>query len=268
MGKSFNIARALHLLPILILMAGCRTAEPSLNPPAAQNQRVIQWDRSPDNIIFQADVAGGPDTITRLSEIPLCTIYGDNRVVWTNELDAFNVQTLYDFVSDETIDSFITYLTVQERIYTFEAFAAEQTTPEVVPIVETVLINVNQRLHTADAFSGWDADWFARVLRSCQRLSQTPILFEPDGAWLTVATAPYNTEAPIIVWNPQDTGLSFADALASSQPRWITGSNVLPLWNALNTLPSALLFSENNQYYQVAVQVPGITRNAPPRPQD
>jgi hypothetical protein len=254
------------LLLFSLFVAGCRAVEQPTPAAAPQSQRVIQWDRSPANIVFQADVVGGSEDISRLSDVPLCTIYGDNRVVWVNELDAFHVEILYDMLPDTMIDSFITYLTVQERIYTYQALASEQQTQDVAPVVEKVFINVNQQAHTADAFSGWDSDWFSRVLRSCQRLSQTPILFEPDGAWLTTVSADYNTESPIVTWGAHETTLNLAEAASGAQPRWISGSSVVLVWNYLNTLPSSLLFSENNQYYRLALQIPGITRTSPPAP--
>ena len=254
------------VLLLTLFGAGCGAAQQSSPTAPPQTQRVIQWDRSPDNIVFQADVVGGPDDLSRLSDVPLCTIYGDNRVVWVNELDAFHVEILYDMLTDDAIDSFITYLAVQERIYSYEALASEQQTQEVAPVVEKVLINVNQQTHTADAFSGWDSDWFTRVLRSCQRMSQTPILFEPDGAWLTVIKDTYNAAAPIITWGAHETSLNLAEASGGTQPKWITGGSVVLVWDYLNSLPSSLLFSENNEYYRLALQIPGITRTSPPRP--
>jgi hypothetical protein len=119
-------------------------------------------------------------------------------------------------------------------------------------------------MHAADAFSGWDSEWFGRVVRACKRISQEPILFEPTGAWLTVQPAEYNFSAPTVTWNVPN--LSLTEAANSGQPRWIEGSNVVTLWNYLNTLPSNLLFLENNVYHQIALQVPGTSRVSPPPP--
>jgi hypothetical protein len=207
---------------------------------------------------------GGPQDITRLSDIPICTIYGDNRIVWVNELDAFHVEILYDFLTDAQIDNFVTYLTVQERIYTYEAHAAEQANGEVAPVVEVVTINVNGQMHVADAFSGWDSEWFSRVARACKRIGQTPILYEPSGAWLTVESAEYNIAVPTVNWDGQS--LLLADVLTGSQPRWIEGGEMLLLWNYLNTLPSNMLFLQNNAFYRIALQVPGVSRMSPPPP--
>jgi hypothetical protein len=265
MGQTRSILRTLRVLLSVIVLTACQTDQGQNSTPT-RPASLIQWDGSPSNIVFQADVVGGPQDITRVSEVPLCTIYGDNRVVWVNELDAFHVEILYDYVDDVAIEDFVVYLTVQERIYTYEAHAAEQEIGDLEPVVETVSINVNGQMHTADAFSGWDSQWFARVVRACKRISQSPILFEPNGAWLTVQVADYNFAAPTVNWNAQGANLSLAEVANSGQPRWIEDSNVVVLWNYLNTLPSNLLFLENNLFHQIAVQVPGISRISPPPP--
>jgi hypothetical protein len=264
MGKPGSI-RLFCLLLITVITAACGTAQ---QPPPATPvvEGLIQWDRSPSSIVFRADVTGGSADISRLSEVPLCTVYGDNRVVWVNELDAFHVEVLYDTVTDAAINDFVSYLTVQERIYTYEALANQQEFSDPPPVVETVTLNVNGDSHTADGFSGWDSGWFARVLRSCKQISGAPILFEPTGGWVTVEPAEYNIQAPTVSWDAPDSTLNFAEVVESGQPQWVTGSDVLRLWNYLNSLPSSLRFLQAESYYRAALQIPGITRTSPPAP--
>lgn len=264
MRKSGSI-RLLCLLSVFVTIAACvRTPQQQSGTPIPEG--LIQWNRSPSSIVFRADVIGGSEDISRLSEIPLCTIYGDNRIVWVNELDAFRVEVLYDTVQDSAINDFVSYLTVQERIYTFEALADQQDRGEVAPVVETVTLNVNGQTHSADAFSGWDSDWFARVVRSCQRISQTPILFEPSGGWVTVERSEYNMQAPTVNWDATGSSLNFAEIANSGQPSWVTSVDVVALWTSLHSLPSSLRFLQNDLYYRAALQIPGITRTSPPAP--
>jgi hypothetical protein len=264
MRKSGSI-RLLCLLPVLVIVAACGRA-PQQQSGTPLPEGLILWDRSPSSIVFRADVIGGPEDISRLSEIPLCTIYGDNRIVWVNELDAFHVEVLYDTVRDSAISDFVSYLTVQERIYTFQALADLQESGEIAPVVESVTLNVNGQPHTADAFSGWDSDWFSRVVRSCQRIGQAPILYEPSGGWVTVQRSEYNMQAPNVNWDATGSSLSFAEIADSSQPRWIDGTDVVTLWNSLHSLPSSLRFLQDDLYYRVGLQLPGITRTSPPAP--
>jgi hypothetical protein len=38
------------------------------------------------------------------------------------------------------------------------------------------------------------------------------------------------------------------------------------MWTTLHSLPDNLIFEDGDQYYVAALQVPGVTRDAPPPP--
>ncbi|MBZ0291438.1 MAG: hypothetical protein K8L99_02620, partial [Anaerolineae bacterium] len=182
------------LIGLILLLAACDSGAPAGGETASGG--VISWDRSPQTVVFRADVMGGnqgSEFLTR-NEIPLCTVYGDNRVVWTNDLGDFNVQVLWDKVSDEQVQNFVSYLTVVERIYTFDARAAQQPPSDVKPTYEQLSLNVNGRQHVTDAFSDWDNDYFERIVDVCKTISSAPVLYEPTGgAWVSAQEVPYDT---------------------------------------------------------------------------
>ncbi len=253
----------------LILLTGC---QPAASNPASPNvdspddSTLIQWDRSPTSVVFRADVIGGDDDFSARSAIPLCTVYGDNRVVWINELDGFNIEILYDRVSDDAVRSFVEYLTVNERVYTYDwQFDSILTDDAIAPVAETVSVNVNGVQHRADAFSGWDPEWFRRVLDACKSISAEPVLFQPDGGWLSAQVAPYNSQAPIIEWDTASAGFSL-ESVVDGEPRWMIGAPMLTLWDDLRRLPSSLLYLEGDSYYTLALQIPDIMRDSPPAP--
>jgi hypothetical protein len=262
--------KTLVMIAALWLLAACQPlAQPTSIPPTQAGAEVIQWLRSPQTIVFRADITGGyrADDSRALNEIPRCTIYGDNRVVWVNELGPFTIEVLHDIVSDDAIRAFIDYLTVEERIYTYGAGAAATGEGESLPVVEQVLLAVNAVEHRADGFSGWDADWFARVTRACQTISQAPVLFAPEGAWIIARETSFDLQAPIVQWvSATSTTLSLSALAESAEPRWLADANLPLLWNYLHTLPPNLLFAEGERYFELALQVPGVTRDAPPPP--
>ncbi|MBE2271219.1 MAG: hypothetical protein IAE80_23495 [Anaerolinea sp.] len=256
----------LCLLIVVLTVAACEPLTSSNSgQPATVDPRIFSWDRSPNAVIFSAETVGGQSDFRALSDIPLCALYGDNRLVWLNELGGFDFEVLYDGVGDSAIREFISYLTVTEAIYTHAwNFDNLFATAEVAPVVETVRLIVNGVEHRADSLSGWDAQWFTRVVTMCQRLASAPILFQPAGAWITAQPTPYSVQAPISVWDSTRMGFRLTDA---AQARWVTGVPLLDLWNALRSLPGSLLYTEDQvTYYQIAVQVPGISVTSPPAP--
>lgn len=271
MGELMFILRHRRFLRLclaaLILSLFCAACQPAATPTPQALAEDDLWVRDPAAIIFRADVVGGSlPELARMSETPVCTIYGDNRVVWVNVLDSSTYQVLYDRVSDEDIYRFLDYLTVRERIYTHQAGLADIDLEQFDPVYQTVLINVGGLEHRSDSFSDWDVDWFNRVTDACKTISRSPVLFVPRGAWLTVQPAQYTIEAPLMLWEADEQGLSLAAIAASAAPRWIEGPVVERLWDVLTTQPASLILNEGDGYYRFALQVPGISRDAPAPP--
>jgi hypothetical protein len=256
--------RVLFLCLLLITLAAC---DNSANTAGSGGGDPIQWDRSPSAIVFRAEVRGGEYEGTFLSrnEIPLCTIYGDNRVVWTSEGGGVN-QVLYDQVTDERIREFVNYLAVVETIYQYTAGADDLPPASVSPVVETLTLHVNDVEHRTDAFGGWNIDYFERILRACRSISNAPVVFEPEGGWVSAEAVAYSSEAISSAWDANAAGLSFAELATSGTPRWITGDLVRIVWNALRQSPFDSRFREGDSQYRVALQVPNVTYNSPPPP--
>lgn len=243
----------------LIGLAACRPAP---------NPNVVIWERSPETVIFRAEVVGGEqDAVQALNEVPRCTIFGDNLIVWVNDLGAFERQVLVDRVSDAAISRFVEYLAVTERIYTYNQPVTTQE-PDTQPVIEVITLFVNGLQHRATSFSGWDQNWFQRVVTACANISQSPVLFEPEGGWLRAVETDYNINSPTSGWRPSETGLRLSDAV--EEAIWIEGENVRAIWRLLNTSPPNLLVVEqdgaNTRFFRLVLQVPGITRAAPPPP--
>ncbi|MEO8395676.1 MAG: hypothetical protein ABI700_21960, partial [Chloroflexota bacterium] len=184
--------RWIFTLALIALITACQPVTQAVEP------NIVRWDHNPQTIIFRADVVGGESDFQARNDLPNCTLYGDNRVVWVNELGPSQVQVLEDRLPDPTINAFVQYLAVDERLYTFEARLKEiQAQADVNPVVETVSINVNDLPHTADSFGGWDGDWFPRVLAACKQLSQTPVLVAPSAGWVSARSVPFSMQPPI-----------------------------------------------------------------------
>lgn len=255
------IASLRRLLLLTLLLTACRTTPVTVTPTT-----LATWNRSPQAVVFRAEIVGGQSDFRALNAVPGCTIYGDNRVVWVNELGSFQIQVLEDRLSDSVIDTFVQYLAAQERIYTFEArLKTLQAQADVNPVVEHVTLTVNAIEHEADSFGGWSADWFPRVLKACQTLSAAPVLVAPTSGWIYARSVPFSLAPPVAFWDAAKLGLSLS-SVADGGAHWITGAAASTLWNTLHSLPDNLIFEDGSTYYEVALQVPGVTRDAPPAP--
>jgi hypothetical protein len=261
------IMRRLTWILIALMLASCQVLGGG-GEPATNNDdgAVIQWDRNPSTVVFRAGVTGGAasEEFIARGEIPICTIYGDGRVVWT--ADGSYGDVLFDRLDDETIRRFIEYLVIQQQIYTYGAEADIQPFTDTEPVVEQLTLYVNGVTHITDAYGGWDFNYFLEIVDYCRSMRRTPTIFEPTGAWLTVIEVDYRGNLPFVGWDAQASGLDLAALAASGESRWITGRNVRALWAYLKRTSPDLQFGQGEGTYQIVLQIPNVTRDSPPAP--
>lgn len=261
----------LCFVPVLLLVLVACGGDDSPSAQTTAGDGVIRWERDPLHVVFRAEVTGGVDmgSLPRLSEVPLCTIYGDGRLVWLRETN-FEDEVLFDQLDENAIVNFITYITVDERIYTFEEGYRFQVPRLEVPVYQRLMVDVNDRRHVTDEFADWPPDYgyFERMLEACKDLARTPRTFVPSGAWLSVEITEYSRHAPEVVWEPEAAGLSFEEIYEEGGRRWIEGDNVIILWNLIRDNSFSIQFYERGNNYRIALQVPGVTIDAPAAPQN
>ncbi|MBA3872300.1 MAG: hypothetical protein ABI970_10090 [Chloroflexota bacterium] len=256
----------MSLAVLLVTMTACAVNGGTNNAPVSQSNP-IDWDRNPKTIVFRADVTGGDtDPFLALSEVPPCTIYGDNHIVWINELGVNNVQILEDRVSDDKVRQFISFVAFNKQLYNYTAKADTLPLTDTKPVVETLTLFVNNVNHKTDAFGGWDYQYYQDIVTNCDVISTAPVLFAPTGAWLSARAVPFDADAARQPWDAKANNLSLKDLAASGQPKWIADRNVGVFWTMFLTSPKNMQFIEDNIEYNVAIQVPNITRDAPAAP--
>ena len=265
--------RIISLMGILLLVSACQALGGGGGGDNSQSSEtnqssggVIQWDKDPLNVVFRADITGGDnqDAFFTKNEIPPCTVYGDGRVVWTST-DTTDI--LFDFLSDQEVVNFVSNLTIQQRFYTYQARRDVQLPENIEPVVETLTLNVNDLVHQSDSYSAWPPNYFSTILELCQNLSDSPTIFLPEEAWISIEVTEYDSTAPTIYWEPDASGLSIREVANAEDSRmWIEGQNVGIIWNVFRTDPPDTQFNEDGFDYFVALEIPGVTRDAPPAP--
>ncbi len=250
-------------------------AEPTPIPLPA----TIDWNRDPSAIIFRAEITADEtgDTLESAyirNEVPLCTIYGDNRVVWTITNIHTDDSVVFDVMPDEEIRAFIIRLIVVHNFHgypnslTLDPDAADEIINDIdaqTPIVERLTLTINGETYITDSFSGWDYTYFRDVMEACRSISSSPIAYQPQGAWVTVRDMGYDPRRPTTYWDGDLNGLHLAD-LANGEPRWMTGEVLVLLWEAIRSGGIDYMLQENGTDYLVTVEVPNITRSSPPPP--
>jgi hypothetical protein len=235
---------------------------------SAEEEALVAWDRDSLHIVFQADVTGGDQEglFIANNRVPLCTLYGDGRIVWTTDDED---QVLFDILTDQQIIDFVTDLTIVERFFTFKSGADTLLPTGEVPYTDILVLQVNGLSHQSDSFGDWTEDYFDRILSKCQTLGKQPRIFQPSEGWFSVALVDYNATLPSLSWDAEASNLSLFDILDMPQNSiWLENNLVLPIWTAIQDNDGRVQFNESGEDFIVVLRVPGVTDDAPPPPTD
>lgn len=251
----------------LLLLAACQNT-PAVPTPIGPVTRpdlvtLINWERSPLAVVFRAEVATTDTTLfEHRSDIAECTVYGDNRVVYTAP-SGVGTGVNWQVVSDEAIRLLVEDLMLNYQIYNQSA-GIDAIPPEQRPSqTETLVLVVNGQAHRADAHGGWPDDYFGRVMERCRAVADAPAELLPAEAYVSVEVVPYDDNRPTIAW---DVGRGVDLASLTSERTWLSGPGMQALWTAQRESGTDVQFQQDDAVYRVAVEVPGVTRYSPPPP--
>ncbi len=227
----------------------------------------IGWDTSPNAIIFRLDrTLNGEPAVIAHNQLPLCTIFGNGHLVWVNPIPPNGEQVLEAQLDTPTIQSFADFAIRQQHFYSIPDYAANELPPNGQFTTESISLNLNNAPHTVRNYNHWPGNEFQNMLDKCSHLTQQPVLYVPTGAWLDVFPVSGPDVDPPILWTSA-IPFHLADVAASGKPLWLSGSLLGTLWQTIHRTLSAVQWIENGKAYQIALEVPAISRDAPLAPQ-
>lgn len=256
---------------VLALLAACSGQEVPPTPIGEVTRPdlvgLINWDRSPTTVIFRAEVVGGSDEFYLRNDVPYCTVYGDNRVVWTIASGASVNDVAFDFVSDEAIRLFVEDLTINDRVYTLTSGIDDLPADMEIPIYEMITLFVNDEAYQFDSLGGWPLGAFQTIVDKCKSLGIAPTRFSPASGWLSARRVEYDVNIPSVAWSTQLSGLDLGAVADGGDREWVTGDMLRVIWEVLRRDGFDVQFQdERGGVYQLALEAPGVNKSAPPPP--
>ncbi|MBE2196156.1 MAG: hypothetical protein IAE83_18425 [Anaerolinea sp.] len=250
------------LFLVSLLLAGCGGETPSPTPA----ESVLNWDRTPGAVVIRLDrLIGGETDLQRVNRIPACTVYGDGRVVWVNSLPTEGDQVLEAYVNEVGLRAFVEFMIRDLQFYSVPDYAAQELPPSETSPVEVISLVVNQKPYTVRSYRPWKDNLYLQVLERCRKLSDTPALVVPDAGWVTVYEIPRSAELPFKYWSPS-APFSMTQTAASGAAIWAGGPAFKEIWITLRQSLGEIQWVEGEKAFRVALQVPGVSRDAPPAP--
>ncbi|GAB4572463.1 MAG: hypothetical protein Kow0077_11970 [Anaerolineae bacterium] len=254
----------------LILLAACAPAPappptPTPAPEVTDPAALLEWDTSPDAVVFRIDLAGtSGDRASDLNAVPYCTIFGDGHIIWLNP--GTNPEEVLEALLDESTLRTFLYSLITEGFYEWEPHqtGAPQGRGEGTPR-ERILLTLFDEAHVVEDNASLPPGAFARIRERCRQLSDSPVLYVPMGVWVSALPT---TERVNRTYNWANYRAMFDDVrladMSPEQPRWFTGEAAAQAWELARR--GRVVLVEDGATYRLVVQVPGLHAGVPDAP--
>ncbi len=255
------------LVVIALALAACGNSDTSSDEnDEAGRLGLFEWDHDPDAIVVRLDSRPNQESPAfLLNSIPPCTVWGDGRVVWTTSSAPGMEEVLEARIDDAALRAFVEDI-ISRGFYDWEDELMPPTADN--PIVETITVALYDEVQTVRRFTLWPQKAFTRILEQCQTLSSQPVRVMPTAGWISAYEVPPDPMAPSWDW-PPNAPFTLSELAENGEARWLEGDLATYTWqSARQERGDIQVWERGGRAFQVAITVPGYSRDAAPPPDD
>lgn len=248
----------LFLATFIVAIVACSQSQSKLDTPTQPN---LDYPNDKDTLVISLEshlIAGPPEIGQGCNDIPDLRVWGDGRIVFsqnatgqhrivkTGNLDKSQIQSLLELIAKSSFFS--------------------PNTPE-VPNPAGVGYELTVELKSGTYDYSWADQWtgppaiYSDLIKAVEGYDLAE--FTPEKALLVSSS--YQLSYPpgdqLPVWPSR-----FSFSLASADKgTWISGDMLTFLWQSVNDSQYIVPgFQQDNHFYSIALEIPGISREEPP----
>jgi len=246
---------------LLLALAGLLLAACGDNEKDGSRLGLFDWNRAPESIVVRLDNRPvGESPAYSLNSITPCTLWGDGRVVWSTVAEYGAEDILEARVTDDAVIRAFLEDIIGRGFYEWEDELIQPG--ESNPVIESITVSLYDETRTVRRYSSWPQNSYNHILERCGQLSNTPVRVLPAAGWVSAYEVPRDPSAPAWLW-PPDAPFTLRELAASQEERWLEHPLASEIWlNARERQGNIQVVERNGAAYQVAIVVPGYSRDA------
>lgn len=211
---------------------------------------------------IDSQLAGESPAFT-LNSLPVCTIWGDGRVVWTTRRDDGSEDVLEARIEDGPLRGFVEDI-INRGFYAWEDEIVPASAAD--PVTQSITLALYDQVKTVKRYNTWPQNGYTRILDACRQLSDRSARVLPQAGYISAYAVERDTMAPTWLW-PDDAPFTLEELAASGDSRWLEGDLATQIWlSAREDRGDIQVLDTQGRAYQIAMVVPGVSRDAPPVP--
>ncbi len=250
-----NFTTPLLFLSLFLLgTSACAT----LFPP----RPAITWDTDPEALIVSATYCCGFVLSYEVENyIPDAQIWGDGRIIWVEE-GGDQRKVFEGALTQGQMADFLRFIETEGFFGWEDLYANYNITDHAHQCLEIVLLEESKRV--CEYIEGAPRAFHYLYNRIAKGAGATGTAFIPDSGYLISYLFPrlyakryFNDQ----IWEADKMGFSLEEAVHGL---WIEGEVLETAWEIVNINIWRNLIQDGEDYYEIAIQIPGVSAQAPP----
>jgi hypothetical protein len=236
---------------------------PPATPIPAQGQPgEVAWNPDPAAVIISASFCCGfvPEVV-RLNYLADATVWGNGRIIWT-EYAGQERQVWQGQLSPEQLRALLSQAQ-QAGFFNWEDRYADNTVADAAEKCLSIRL-LDQSKQVCEYFKGAPEAFHQLYALVTAGAGANGAPYLPQRAYLTALPLPGGGSGFVAdeQWSAQTMGFSLSQATAG---RWVEGPALQSAWQRVNRKWSNPLVQEESAYFQIALQLPGLSLLEPPQ---
>lgn len=224
----------------------------------------VTWDTSPDKVIIRATFCCGlvPQGYA-LNYIPDVQVWGDGRLIWVQTSNGGERRVLVGHLSESEMKALLQRV-VDEGFFGWKDNYADYTVTDMPSQCLSVEF-ATQSKSVCEYYQGAPQAFHELYAYVAGGAGTTGADLVPAKGYLTAYPQTFSGPAPQadLHWPAASLGFSLSEAAGG---KWVEGEALELAWRVVNTKLWGGVVQDGEAYYQLTVQVPGVSQNAPPAP--
>lgn len=223
----------------------------------------VKWDAGPDAVIIRATFCCGlvPESFA-LNYLPDAQVWGDGRILWAQTGNSGERRVLEGHLTEAEMEALLQRV-VDDGFFGWKDNYADYTVTDMPSKCLTVEL-ASQSKSVCEYYKGASQAFHELYAHIADGAGTTGADFVPEKAYLTAAPRTFSGPVqPDLHWPTDSVGFSLSEAVGG---RWVEGEAAELAWRVVNKNLWGHVVQDGEVYYQLVVQVPGVSQNAPPTP--